>query len=66
MEVSHFSDSIAEFTLQDPLQRLQLLGWHFPCPLQLIQQLDSTINICQREHIPPPTVIFTRHMEMVI
>lgn len=51
MAMSHFSDSIAEFTLQDPLQSLQLLRRNLPCPLKLIQKFNGSVDIYKEQHV---------------
>lgn len=40
--------SIAELALQNPLQCLQLLGRHFPCSLEFVQQLNGTRYVWKR------------------
>lgn len=43
--------SIAELALQNPLQCLQLLGRHFPCSLEFVQQLNGTRYVWKKEHM---------------
>lgn len=49
LTVTHLSDSCAELTLQDLLQRLELVTGDVTRLLQLLQQLDSPGNIWQKE-----------------